>query len=239
MFYLSDYTRQMEAVQRDEIDVGFLLAGWLEANAPQNIPLLQLLGVKQLDFQAERYPFITSTDLVAAWGLSAASYIPWSLRQQVLTALSALNASHKAAQSGGIATFTLASSLELTRKVGENAGVLVHEGSSAFCHSPFQPPHEFIVCPEGFVKDSPEAIEHGCERKGLHCPRGLLCLCRPCIPVLAVNVFPWQVVLGMCVALFAAGLFLTLGWRATLEVADVVRASPSVYRGRRRDSGKV
>ena len=120
-------------------------------------------------------------------GHLAESYIPWSLRQQVLTALSALNASHKPAQAGEIATFTLTSSLELTRKVGENAGVLVHDGSSAFCHSPFQEPHEFIVCPEGFVKDSQAAIELGCERMGLHCPRGLLCVCRPCIPVLAVN----------------------------------------------------
>ncbi len=52
--------------------------------------------------------------------------------------------------------------------------------------------------------------------------KGLECVCRPCIPVLAVNVFPWQVVPGLCTALFAAGLFLSLGWRATLEVAELL-----------------
>ena len=226
----------MDAVLRDEVDMGFLLTGWLEANYPQNIPLFQLHELKTLNYQSEPYPFLTSTELVPAFGLSSAPSVPWSLQQRILNALTSLNATHKAAQSAGIATFTLAASYESTRKVGLHVGVIVQDGlghGETHCHSPFQKAYEIIMCPDGFVKESEEAVEIGCKRRGLYCPKGLECVCRPCIPVLAVNVFPWQVVLGLCAALFAAGLLLTLGWRATLELSDMdmARKPSSLHRG--------
>jgi ABC-type phosphate/phosphonate transport system substrate-binding protein len=86
VFYQSDYTRQMEAVLRGEVDVAFMLSGWMEANYPQNIPLFQLLGPKQVSYQSETYPFLTSTEIVPSYGVSAAPYIPWVLQQQVYNA---------------------------------------------------------------------------------------------------------------------------------------------------------
>jgi hypothetical protein len=88
------------------------------------------------------------------------------------------------------------------------------------CHTVFQEPSVWIKCSEGYVQDSDEAVEIGCRRQGLPCPEGLSCMCQPCIPVLAINMFPWQVVLGLCVALFASALGLTLGWRGALDLAD-------------------
>ena len=222
IFYQGDYLRQMEAVQRGEVDLGFMLGGWMEANYPQNIPLFNTLATKRVVYQSEPYPFLTSTEVVPAFGLSASPDIPWTLQQEILTALAALNATSPAALSAGIARFTLSASYEPARRVGQDVGVLYAAGpENTTCHSPFEDPYAFVFCPPGFVRDSPAAIDAGCARRGLYCPPGLVCLCRPCIPVLAVNVFPWQVVLGLCVALFAAGLLLSLGWRAALEAPHV------------------
>ena len=212
--------------------MGFMLSGWMEANYPQNIPLFQQHEIKHVSYQSEAYPFLTSTELVPAFGLSAAPHIPWTLQQQVMTALSALNASHPASMSAGISRFTLAASYEPARKVGRGVGVIVENDTSTTCHSPFEEPHAFILCPPGFVKDSPKAIDISCQRRGLPCPPGLVCVCRPCIPVLAVNVFPWEVVLGLCAALFATGLFLSLGWRATMDAAEVTRSVSRYRHGR-------
>ena len=217
IFYQGDYTRQMEAVQRGGHG---LHAQRLEANYPQNIPLFQQHEIKHVSYQSEAYPFLTSTELVPAFGLSAALHIPWMMRGQILSFLDALNTYHPAAVSAGISRVTLAASYEPARKVGRDSGVIVDDATGTTCHRPFEEPHAFILCPPGFVKDSPKAIDISCERRGLPCPPGLVCVCRPCIPVLAVNVFPWEVVLGLCAALFATGLFLSLGWRATISAMD-------------------
>jgi hypothetical protein len=105
IFYTGDFARQMDAVLSDEVDMGFLLTGWLEANYPQNIPLFQLLDLKTLNYQSEQYPFLTSTELMPAFGLPSAPYVPWSLQHRILNTLTLRNATHKAAQSAGIATF--------------------------------------------------------------------------------------------------------------------------------------
>ena len=73
----------MEAVERGEVDVGFMLSGWLEANFPNKIPEFRLLAPKSLAYQREPYPFLTSTQLVPAYGLSSSPDNPWMLQQQV------------------------------------------------------------------------------------------------------------------------------------------------------------
>uniref|UniRef100_A0A7S0QGB5 Uncharacterized protein n=1 Tax=Cryptomonas curvata TaxID=233186 RepID=A0A7S0QGB5_9CRYP len=214
IFYQGDFARQMNAVLSGEADIGFLLTGWIEANFPQNIPLLEILEAKQIEYQSERYPFLTSTELVPSFGLSTAPQTPWTLQQNVLSALSALNATHPAAQSAGISTFTLAASHELARKISQSVGFIIKDesGTGSHCLSPFQAVHGIITCPHGYMKQTDEEIDSGCARKGLPCPTGLVCVCRPCVPAPPVNVFPWQVVLGLCAAIFTAGLLLRLGW---------------------------
>jgi hypothetical protein len=81
----------MDAVLHGEVDVIILQGGWLEENFPQNIPLLQILAPKQLDYSGEPYPFLTSTELVPEFALSAAPYISAQLQQRILLALFALN----------------------------------------------------------------------------------------------------------------------------------------------------
>ncbi len=241
VFYFADYDRQYQAVKNGEVDLGFTLAGWLEENAPQDIMDLHILSIDQnISYQGEPYPFVTSTQVVPSPGLSAGPNITWFLKKKILEALMDLTESHPASKAAGISTFTMASSLDLTRMLAQNSGVLKRIGSDAVCVTPFDQPQNFIICPDGFIPEEPDAIKIGCKRKGLPCPPGLLCVCRPCIPVLAVNVFPWQVVLGMCVALFSAGLLLTLGWRVTLEVAEAVEGPESgSYRSRGSDSRKA
>ena len=108
----------MEAVLHGEVDVIILQGGWLEENFPQNIPLLQILAPKQLDFSGEPYPFLTSTELVPEFALSAAPYISVQLQQRILLALLALNSS--AMRDAGIASFSFAASYAIARQVGRN-----------------------------------------------------------------------------------------------------------------------
>jgi hypothetical protein len=232
VFYQSDYTRQMEAVLRGEVDVGFMLSGWMEANYPHNIPLFQLLGPKQVSYQSETYPFLTSTEIVPSYGVSAAPYIPWVLQQQVYNALSAINEAQPEAIAAGIFGFSLAASYAMTREIGTKVGVFYEsKDRGVTCRDPFADPYEYVMCPPGYMKETLQAIHNSCKRRRLTCPEGLECVCRPCIPVLAVNVFPWQIVMGLCAALFAAALFLTVGWRMAMDAAQVARSeSFSRYR---------
>ena len=234
VFYQGDYARQMEAVLHGEVDVGLMLSGWMEANYPQNVPLFRYLEPKPpVFYQSERFPFPTSTDLVPSLGVVAAPDVPWTLQQQVMTALSALNATQPEAVGAGIARFTLAASYALTREIGTGVGVFYESPARGItCHDPFEPPRAFLFCPPGYMKDDPTAIAHNCERRGVVCPHGLVCVCRPCVPARAVNVFPWQAMAGLCATLFVAALGLTVGWRVVTEIADPSAAEPASARRR-------
>lgn len=39
---------------------------------------------------------------------------------------------------------------------------------------------ETVVCPQGQLRKSCEQIKSGCQRAGLSCPEGYICLCGPC-----------------------------------------------------------
>ena len=218
IFYGGDYTRQMEAVLRGEADAGFMLSGWMEANFPQNVPLFRWLDPSpDATYQGEPFPFPTSTALVPNLGVSAAPDVPWTLQQQVANALGALNGTEAAG--AGIAGFTLAASYAATLEIAARVGVAYRSSDrgTATCHSPFADPYTYVFCPPGFMKDAPKIIALSCKRRRLACPPNLVCVCRPCVPVLAVRIFPSNLVLGLCTTLLVAALALTVGWRALLD----------------------
>ncbi len=195
-FYQGDLIRMMNDVLHGELDVGFLPSGWLEANYPQNIPLFKIHAVKDPRpvYQGEPFPFPTGTELVPEAGLAAAPHIPWELQKRVAFALTALNASaHPFMRAAGIATFTLAASYSEARELAQEVNILHQRDGATVCATMFDQPSEVIQCSEGYVLDSDEAVEIGCSRLGVACPQGLACVCRPCIPVRRVNVYPWQV----------------------------------------------
>ena len=194
VFYGGDLVRMMDAVLHGEVDVIILQGGWLEENFPQNIPLLQILAPKQLVYSGEPYPFLTSTELVPEVALSAAPHISGQLQQRILLALLALNSSTcPAMRAAGIAAFTNSLSYVVAVEVGVDTHVIRVTNHETTCFNQFDAPDEFVKCSKGYVQDSKDAAEIGCKRRGLPCPPGLACLCRPCIPVLEIYLFPWQV----------------------------------------------
>jgi hypothetical protein len=116
--------------------------------------------------------------------------------QPIFLALISLNSSsYPAMRDAGIATFTFAASYAATRQVGAEVDI-VHQSEvtgRTTCHTQFQAPSVVLMCSPGYIADSDHAVEVRCRQQGLPCPHGLECVCRPCIPLLPTNVFPWQV----------------------------------------------
>ena len=85
VFYGTDLSRLAEDVNKGIVDYGFLPSGWLELNRPDLLPLLRVHGPasEAAVYEAEPYPFLTTTRLVPTYGLAAAPSVPWQLREQV------------------------------------------------------------------------------------------------------------------------------------------------------------
>ncbi|CAJ1957993.1 unnamed protein product [Cylindrotheca closterium] len=49
-----------------------------------------------------------------------------------------------------------------------------------------------ITCPVGHYKIAEDKFDTHCYKKGLPCPEGATCYCRPCIKAYEVDVFPWN-----------------------------------------------
>lgn len=52
--------------------------------------------------------------------------------------------------------------------------------------------YDGISCPDGHYKVSEESFRTHCDDKGLPCPEGMTCYCRPCIKAYEVDVFQWD-----------------------------------------------
>ena len=198
--------------------MGFLPSGWLEQTRPEAIPLLRIHAVENMTYHGEPYPYLVSTRLVPQPALSAAPHISNDLRLRVMEALLALR-NPALTDAADITGFTLPDCYESARQVAVEVDILHQIHGETFCHHQFQPPSAVLMCPDHYVMESPEAVAGSCHRFSLHCPSGLDCVCHPCVPVKAINVFPWQIVLALCVVIFVAGLVLTLGWRAAIEIS--------------------
>ena len=74
------------------------------------------------------------------------------------------------------------------------------------CHAPWDPHGDYwaVTCPEGYFLDTLESVELGRERRNLHCPGGLVCLCRPCIADMVLFMYPVQVAIGTRLSVRAA-----------------------------------
>ena len=85
VLYGTDLSRLAEDVDKGIVDYGFLPSGWLELNRPDLLPLLRVQGPAReaAVYEAEPYPFLTTTRLVPTYGLAAGPLVPWRLREQV------------------------------------------------------------------------------------------------------------------------------------------------------------
>ncbi|CAJ1941384.1 unnamed protein product [Cylindrotheca closterium] len=52
--------------------------------------------------------------------------------------------------------------------------------------------YDGITCPEGHYKIAEHQFDTHCDNKGLPCPEGATCYCRPCVEAYEVDVFPWD-----------------------------------------------
>ena len=176
-------------------------------------------------FQSQSIPFITSTDLIPLNGLSAHPSIKTTMREQILQALLRLDpAAVPAMYAAGLAKFTIPSSYNYPRILAAEAGVLSPTETRTHCLGQFPSPADLVTCPAGYT-EVPDVLA-GCAAAGLACPNALVCLCRPCVLQPPANVYPWPVVLGLCIALFLVGLWFSLCWRIPLETAHLIQAVP-------------
>lgn len=229
IFYGTDYSRQFNDVLSGAVDIGVFTSGWIEDNHPDMMDLLYFhrsnlsinlyvnMGIPTL-FQAQSVPFITSTDLVPLNGISAAPYIESDLRESMLKALILLDpAKVPAMLAAGLSKFTIPSSYVYPRTLAEGSGVMKATDTRTKCIGPYPAAHDIVQCPDHFARVADADVEAGCSNAGLACPQGLICLCRPCKPLVPVNFYPWPVVLGLCCALFFVGIWFALCWRIPLE----------------------
>jgi hypothetical protein len=238
IFYGTDYSRQFNDVLSGVVDVGIVTSGWIEDNHPDKMNLLHFhysnlsinlyvsMGIPTL-FQAQSIPFITSTDLVPLNGIAAAPSIQSHLRESILQALVQLDPSKvpgglPAMHAAGLAKFTIPSSYVYPRTLAEEAGIMKATDTRTQCVGAYPDSHEIVQCPDHYERVADADVDTGCSKAGLPCPHGLLCMCRPCQPLVPANFYPWPVVLGLCCALFLVGIWFALCWRIPLENMSAV-----------------
>eukprot|EP00291_Cryptomonas_curvata_P013545 CAMPEP_0172186038 /NCGR_PEP_ID=MMETSP1050-20130122/20514_1 /TAXON_ID=233186 /ORGANISM="Cryptomonas curvata, Strain CCAP979/52" /LENGTH=208 /DNA_ID=CAMNT_0012860113 /DNA_START=458 /DNA_END=1081 /DNA_ORIENTATION=+ len=165
VFYQGDYVRQMEDIQRGNLDVAIVTSGFLEQNYPELLDSFLFHNAQSPVFEGEVYPFITSTDVVPGYGLAAVAHIPNLLREQVYTALAALNETDPLCINAGIAGFVAPSSYELPRTVAQKSGIMFRTeeksplGHDRFdCNAPWEGYYGAITCPDGHLRDSEESV---------------------------------------------------------------------------------
>jgi hypothetical protein len=175
-----------EDVKNGLLDVGFMMTGWFEQNAAESMADFRFLGVKNVEFDAEVYPFVTSTNIIPGFGLMARPGIPWTLRTKVLEALLLLNRTHPAAVSAGIASFYPSPSYMPLRLSDEDNGLLVRRGLSDRydCLGKWDELHTVLQCPAKYVKNA-----RTCASLNAACPDGLYCICELCVLVQDVEIF--------------------------------------------------
>jgi hypothetical protein len=215
IFYLGDYVRQMEDIQRGDLDVGIVTTGFLEEYYPQLIDTFRYHNLQNATFQGEPFPFLTSTDVVPGYAIAAVGRVPWKLRRQVYEALSRLTENDPLCVNAEIGGFVAPVSNELSRVVATRSGVMIPtdektpQGHNRLdCHAPWDGYFEAISCPEGYFCDSEESVELSCERLKLHCPAGLHCVCRPCIQDMVLYMYPVQVLYPVAELFESANAFL-------------------------------
>mmetsp|Transcript_55621 Transcript_55621/g.146756 ORF Transcript_55621/g.146756 Transcript_55621/m.146756 type:complete len:174 (+) Transcript_55621:1040-1561(+) len=91
----------------------------------------------------------------------------------------------------------------------ESSGIAYHSDSGkTMCRDPNRREEIWrsIRCPDDHYLVDYNTSARQCELAGLACPAGVICFCKPCLPK-PQNLFRWETVLGLCGALYAAGLF--------------------------------
>lgn len=124
IFYAGDFVRQMEDIQRGNLDVAVVTSSFLEEFYPAYVTsgIFRFHLVTTPMFQGQPYPFLTSTEVVPGYALAAAAHISPTIREQIYQALSKLNATHPLSVAAGITGFVAHSSYELPRTVALKVG---------------------------------------------------------------------------------------------------------------------
>jgi hypothetical protein len=177
VFYDNDYLRLTQDVASGNLDVGFMMTGWFEQNYAESMGMFRFLGVKNVEFDAESYPFLTSTNIVPGFGLMARPGIPWTIRVRILSALLQLNSTHPAAVSAGISSFYPAPSYKSLRLAYQDVGLLVRQNMSGDynCLGKWGELIAVLQCPAKHVKN-----KETCASRNISCPEGLYCICELC-----------------------------------------------------------
>ncbi|CAJ1957895.1 unnamed protein product [Cylindrotheca closterium] len=80
------------------------------------------------------------------------------------------------------------------RTMQQDAGFIIREdlNDDWHCERASRTYHG-VTCPEGHYKIAEDQFDSHCDKKGLPCPEGATCYCRPCVEAYEVDVFPWDI----------------------------------------------
>jgi len=147
-------------------------------------------------------------------GVVVSSKFGWQLKRKIVEALQRLNASHPAMKELKLAGWTNAANYASALTALEHAGVVYEDDAGKKrCRDAYEMKDIFmsIQCPGDHYKVPYDVAARQCEVAGLACPPGVICFCQPCVAK-PKNIFSWEVVVGLCAALYGVGLFyLALG----------------------------
>ena len=240
MIYMNDNEALLNAVLTREVDVAMTQSGWLEANFPETISKLYYHDIKNVTYRSRPYTLPTTTNLVPAFGLSAAPHITLKMQEQILSALSRLNHTSPPAIAAGISTFILPASYERARELVVKLDLMQESAEGKSCQYDFDDLNSLVYCPPGFSPEEDDLLYSKCKVRKLPCPAGITCFCSPCVQDLYVMIFPWRTVLGLCCTLFAIGLCFSIGWTSFLQserlLARCFRASKKFSSSMKRGS---
>jgi hypothetical protein len=123
----------MRDVLSGTLDAAIVQGGWFESNQAGQMDQFRFHNLKNTSFLGETYPFATSTDIIPNYGLAAGPHVSWQLRENVLLALSALNASSPMSRTAGISKFTTAASYETAQLLAIDSGIMFRNGPTFDC----------------------------------------------------------------------------------------------------------
>ena len=133
VFYQKDYVRAMQDVLSGTLDAAIVQGGWFETNQAALMDQFRFHHLINASLLGETYPFATSTEVIPNYGLAAGPHVSWQLRENVLLALAALNASSPISWTAGISKFTAAAPYETARLLAMDSGIMFRKGPTFDC----------------------------------------------------------------------------------------------------------
>eukprot|EP00977_Amphora_coffeiformis_P000932 scaffold200_cov173-Amphora_coffeaeformis.AAC.4 len=217
VIFTTDERKTVQGVLDGDFEIGMARTDQIERHTDANGELIDPDIFKVINPQihvmqdGQLFPFVSSTSLHPEWPTAALSHVNRDVSLEVQDALLALQdhatslilgkslrcdttlelaeLARFAKESGQYTGYRTARSYFGVRTKQQAAGFLYqNEKQESHCIRS-ETLYEDIRCPSGQYKLTEEEFEKSCEIKGLECPHGYQCYCKPCIKAYEVAVF--------------------------------------------------